>query len=139
MYLTNLSQKNARDAGVVVSRDTNAMSDPETIFKAFGDATRLRILALLQDHELCVCEIEAALSLSQPNASRSLTILKNAGIIQSRKQAQWTYYKISDDFSAVYPDLSRALENICAGLPSTNADKDALKKCRQTRSCEKCD
>ncbi|MDO9522447.1 MAG: metalloregulator ArsR/SmtB family transcription factor [Methanocorpusculum sp.] len=115
------------------------MSDPETIFKAFGDATRLRILALLQDHELCVCEIEAALSLSQPNASRSLTILKNAGIIQSRKQAQWTYYKISDDFSAVYPDLSRALENICAGLPSTNADKDALKKCRQTRSCEKCD
>ena len=137
MYLTNLSQKNARDAGVVVSRDMNAMSDPETIFKAFGDTTRLRILALLQDHELCVCEIEAALSLSQPNASRSLTILKNAGIIQSRKQAQWAYYKISDDFSAVYPDLSRALENICAGLMSTKTDKDALKKFRETRPCEK--
>jgi len=115
------------------------MSDPETIFKACGDATRLRILALLQDNELCVCEIEAALSLSQPNASRSLTILKTAGIIQSRKQAQWAYYKISDDFSAVYPDLSRALEKICADLSTTTADKDTLQKLRETRTCEKCD
>ncbi len=102
------------------------MSDPETIFKAFGDATRLRILALLQDQELCVCEIETALSLSQPNASRSLMILKNAGIIRNRKQAQWTYYKISGDFSAQYPDLATALEKICAGLPSTKTDKDSL-------------
>ncbi len=113
------------------------MSDPETIFKAFGDATRLRILGLLQDRELCVCEIEAALSLSQPNASRSLTILKTAGIIRSRKQAQWTYYKISNDFSAHYPELSRALEKICAGLPSTKTDKDAWKKFRETRLCAK--
>ncbi|HKM42166.1 MAG TPA: metalloregulator ArsR/SmtB family transcription factor [Methanocorpusculum sp.] len=113
------------------------MSDPETIFKAFGDTTRLRILALLQNHELCVCEIEAALSLSQPNASRSLTILKNAGIIQSRKQAQWTYYKICDDFPAVYPDLSISMENICAGLPSTKTDKDSLAKIRETRLCAK--
>ncbi len=113
------------------------MSDPETIFKAFGDATRLRILALLQNHELCVCEIEAALSLSQPNASRILTILKNAGIIQSRKQAQWTYYKISEDFSAQYPELAAALEKICADLPSTKPDKNTLEKFRETRSCAK--
>ena len=113
------------------------LSDPETIFKALGDATRLRILALLQDHELCVCEIEAALSLSQPNASRSLAILKNAGIIQSRKQAQWAYYKISDEFFAQYPALCTALENICAELPSTKTDKDALIKFRETRPCEK--
>jgi len=115
------------------------MSDPETIFKACGDATRLRILALLQDNELCVCEIEAALSLSQPNASRSLTILKNAGIIQGRKQAQWAYYKISDDFTAAFPDLSKALEKICADLPTTNTDKALLQKLRETRTCEKCD
>ena len=115
------------------------MSDPETIFKACGDATRLRILALLQGNELCVCEIEAALSLSQPNASRSLTILKNAGIIQSRKQAQWTYYKISDDFSAQYPELSTALKKICAGLSTTNTDKALLKKLREMHSSIKCD
>ncbi|WP_048062023.1 ArsR/SmtB family transcription factor [Methanocorpusculum labreanum] len=115
------------------------MSDPETIFKACGDTTRLRILALLQGNELCVCEIEAALSLSQPNASRSLTILKNAGIIQSRKQAQWTYYKISDDFAAAFPDLSKALEKICAGLPTTNADKALLQKLREMHSSTPCD
>jgi ArsR family transcriptional regulator, arsenate/arsenite/antimonite-responsive transcriptional repressor len=115
----------------------NAMSDPETIFKACGDATRLRILALLQGNELCVCEIEAALSLSQPNASRSLAILKNAGIIQSRKQAQWAYYKISDEFFAQYPALCTALEQICAELPMTKTDKDTLKRLRETRPCEK--
>jgi len=113
------------------------LSDPETIFKAFGDATRLRILALLQDHELCVCEIEAALSLSQSNASRSLTILKNAGIIQSRKQAQWAYCRISDDFCSRYPEMCTALEKICADLPSTKTDKDTLKRLRETRPCEK--
>lgn len=113
------------------------MSDPDTIFKALGDATRLRIIALLQDHELCVCEIEAALSLSQPNASRSLTILKNAGLIQSRKQAQWTYCKISDDFTAAFPELSKALEKICAALPTAETDKDTLKRFRENQPCEK--
>ena len=116
------------------------MSDPETIFKACGDATRLRILALLQGNELCVCEIEAALSLSQPNASRSLTILKNAGIIQSRKQAQWTYYKISDEFAAQNPELSIALEKLCSELPSAKTDKKALEDFRKIKlSLCKCD
>lgn len=115
------------------------MSDPETIFKACGDATRLRILALLQGNELCVCEIEAALSLSQPNASRSLTILKNAGIIQSRKQAQWAYYKISDEFAAQNPELSIALEKLCASLSTTNTDKALLHKLREMHAKTKCD
>lgn len=115
----------------------NVMSDPETIFKAFGDMTRLRILGVLQDNELCVCEIEASLSLSQPNASRSLAILKTAGIIESRKQAQWTYYKISDLFREQYPELDKAVQKICADLPSAVEDMERYKNFREKVLCTK--
>ena len=108
--------------------------DAEQLFKALGDATRLRIITLLKESELCVCEIEGALSLSQPNASRHLGVLKNAGIIQVRKQAQKTYCKISTEFVRAYPFLFRELEKIVDALPSANADRLQLQMCRSGRS-----
>ncbi len=66
------------------------------LFRALGDETRLRIVALLAHGELCVCHIENALELSQPNASRQLGILKMAGIVDSRRDGTWVYYKLAD-------------------------------------------
>jgi ArsR family transcriptional regulator, arsenate/arsenite/antimonite-responsive transcriptional repressor len=63
-------------------------------FKAVGDETRLRIVALLAHGELCVCHIEAALELSQPNASRQLGILRSAGVVDQRRQGSWVYYRL---------------------------------------------
>ncbi len=68
------------------------------IFKALGDENRIRILNLLIKGELCVCEIETVLGLNQSNASRHLNKLKNAGIVTSRKESQWVYYRINDKF-----------------------------------------
>jgi len=68
------------------------------IFKALSDENRIRIFNLLQDYELCVCEIETILNLSQTNASRHLAKLKSAGILEMRKEYQWAYYKIAEDF-----------------------------------------
>ncbi len=65
------------------------------MFKALGDDTRLRIVALLSHGELCVCHVQDALGLTQPNASRQLGILKNAGIVESRRAGTWTYYKLA--------------------------------------------
>jgi ArsR family transcriptional regulator len=65
------------------------------LFKALGDDTRLRILALLAHGELCVCHVQEALGLTQPNASRQLSVLKNAGIVESRRQGTWTYYRLT--------------------------------------------
>lgn len=65
------------------------------VFRALGDETRLRIVALLAHGELCVCHVEHALELSQPNASRQLGILKAAGVVDSRRDGTWVYYRIA--------------------------------------------
>src|SRR4029079_19407227 len=66
------------------------------LFRALGDETRLRIVALLSHGELCVCHLEEALDLNQPNASRQLGILKAAGVVDSRREGTWVYYSITE-------------------------------------------
>ena len=66
------------------------------LFKALGDETRLRIVALLSHGELCVCHIEAALGLPQPTASRHLGILRAAGVVDTRRQGTWMYYRLAE-------------------------------------------
>lgn len=68
------------------------------IFKALGDENRLRIVNLLINAELCVCELEVMLEMTQSNVSRHTNKLKNAGIISSSKDAQWVHYKVSSKF-----------------------------------------
>lgn len=66
------------------------------IYKALGDETRLRIMALLvSGEELCVCDIMAALDLPQSTVSRHLSYLRNAGLVDDRRQGIWMYYRIS--------------------------------------------
>lgn len=83
--------------------------------KALSDETRLRILNLLYEKELCVCDIMEALKISQAKASRHLIYLKNAELVKDRKHAQWVYYSLAIDErikfidSLVYDNL-RTLE-----------------------------
>jgi ArsR family transcriptional regulator, arsenate/arsenite/antimonite-responsive transcriptional repressor len=71
---------------------------PETYFKSLSDETRLRCLMLLyKEGELCVCELTAALELSQPKISRHLAPLRHNGILQDSRVGQWVYYKINPD------------------------------------------
>ena len=65
-------------------------------FKAISDPTRLKILYLLQDGELCVCEIIMALEKPQSTISHHLNVLKNAGFIKGRKEGVWIHYKLVD-------------------------------------------
>src|SRR5690606_11176846 len=69
------------------------------VFKALGDTTRLRIMALLSRQELCVCVICKALSIPQPTASKHLNWRRVSGLIRCRRLSQWCYYRISDTFS----------------------------------------
>ncbi len=64
--------------------------------KAVSDPSRLRMLKLLENGELCVCDIMAVMGLGQSTASKHLGILKAAGFVQSRKQGTWSYYRLSD-------------------------------------------
>jgi len=72
------------------------MNDLVTIFKALSDETRLRVIKLLEQGELCVCDITAALDMVQPKVSFHLSALKEAGLIKDRKQGKWIHYRLSD-------------------------------------------
>jgi len=65
-------------------------------FKALADETRLRILKLLEVKEMCVCEVMAALDLTQPTTSHHLGILENAGLVKDRRHGKWVFYSIAD-------------------------------------------
>lgn len=64
--------------------------------KALSDLTRLKILYLLSDGELCVCEIMCALNKPQSSVSHHLNILKNLGFIKGRKEGVWIHYRLKD-------------------------------------------
>ncbi len=82
----------------------------DEIFKALGDENRLRIANLLFVKELCVCELEVILEMSQSNVSRHLKKLKDIKMIASKKEAQWVYYSIDDDYQSKNVDLIKYLE-----------------------------
>ena len=65
------------------------------VYKALGDETRLRILSLLGRRELCVCDLMAVLKITQSKASRHLSYLKNAGLVQDRREGLWVHYRLS--------------------------------------------
>jgi len=106
----------------------------ESIFKALSDPTRLRILALLAQGECCVCELEGALQLSQPNISRQVNLLKTSGLLQSRKQAQWAHYQISSNFINAQPGLWMYLMEQFPTLPTYENDRKRLLD-RQENNC----
>ncbi|WP_426415500.1 ArsR/SmtB family transcription factor [Aestuariirhabdus sp. LZHN29] len=74
---------------------------PANVFKCLSDETRLRTLLLIQaEGELCVCEIAAALDLSQPKVSRHLAQLRNCSLLLDTRQGQWIFYQL-------HPELDR--------------------------------
>jgi DNA-binding transcriptional ArsR family regulator len=91
------------------------------LFKSLGDETRLRILNLLYERELCVCDVMAALNIPQSRASRHLICLKRSGLAKDRREAQWMYYSLVDgkekDFVRnIVENRLRATDQCCADL-----------------------
>ena len=72
----------------------NILSEMETFFLALADKTRLRLLNLMREDEVCVCYFTEVLGISQPKISRHLAYLRNAGIVSARREGKWMNYKI---------------------------------------------
>jgi ArsR family transcriptional regulator, arsenate/arsenite/antimonite-responsive transcriptional repressor len=68
--------------------------DLEALFRALADPTRLRILNLMRDQEVCVCYFVEILRTSQPKISRHLAYLRRAGIVAARRSGTWMHYRI---------------------------------------------
>jgi ArsR family transcriptional regulator len=73
----------------------NSPFELERFFQALGDETRLRILNLISDQELCVCYFVEILGSPQPKISRHLAYLRRAGIVAARRDGKWMHYRIN--------------------------------------------
>ncbi len=86
-----------------MSKDMGAVADNcelrllADLLKSVADETRLKVLTMLQDGEMCVCEIMDMLPFSQPGVSHHLRILRQAGLITDRRQGKWIYYSLNPE------------------------------------------
>jgi len=106
------------------------------LFRAFSDRTRLRILHLLRAGELCVCDIVGVLGVPQPTASRHLAYLRRAGLVTSRKDGLWSYYRLSPARNAVHEKLLDCLSCCFTDMPELARDGRTLEsRLKARRKC----
>lgn len=96
------------------------------MFRAFSDHTRLRILNLLTQGELCVCDITAILDQSQPKISRHLAYLRRAGLVRARREGLWMHYHLAPAVNAFHKNLLNCLDCCFTAVPELSRDRDAL-------------
>ena len=102
------------------------MSDLIDIIKALGQENRLRILNLLNQQKLCVCELQNIMDENQSNISRHLNVLKNANIISSEKDALWIYYYLDKKTLEEYPFIVDVLNNELGKVDYCQIDNERL-------------
>ena len=73
------------------------MKSTAKVFKALSDPTRLRILLLLLQRELCVCELTSILEMEQSRISHQLRVLRNADLVEDIRDGKWIIYRVSED------------------------------------------
>jgi ArsR family transcriptional regulator, arsenate/arsenite/antimonite-responsive transcriptional repressor len=97
--------------------------DIALLFRALADRTRLRLLNLIADREVCVCYFVEILGTNQPKISRHLAYLRRAGLVQARRDGKWMHYRISQPTDATATSL-------LLGVRSWLSQDDGMKKDR---------
>lgn len=116
------------------------MQNEIQLFKAISDGTRLRILLLLLNNgELCVCDLMSSLQIPQSTVSRHLALLRNAGLVDGERRGAWMYYQVVED-QTLGSSILTSLRQHCSGLEIAEADQ---KRCleflsnKNGTSCQK--
>ena len=111
------------------------MKEVTRLFKAFSDETRLRILRLLLKGELCICELMEVLQLPQSNVSRHMAYLKNAGLVDDRREAVWVYYALTEPKNKVHACQLECLAECFGEYEGLKWDEARLEKFKQKGTC----
>jgi DNA-binding transcriptional ArsR family regulator len=115
------------------------LRDYEAVLKAAADPNRARILKMLEGGELCVCQIVAALNLSQSTVSKHLSLLHAAGLVEERKTGRWVHFRLGEEAINEY---ARPLLALIAGWlnkdATVNADAERVTRIRKTPVEELC-
>ena len=101
------------------------------VYAALADATRLRILALLRDGEICVCHIHASLDVPQPTASRHLAYLRKAGLVDARREGIWMHYRLTPQPNPVVAAVVSAALHALSHTDASVKDERRLQVARQ--------
>jgi ArsR family transcriptional regulator len=107
----------------------------DQLFRAFSDETRLRILNVLRDGELCVGDLVRVLGVPQPTASRHLGQLRDAGLVRTRRQGLWCFYTLAEADSRFHRRLLGCLASCFDEVPELAADLVAAKELRVRGGC----
>ncbi len=104
---SNKARARAKKLSSLMSRiEIETPEEDVEVFKAIADSSRFKILRLLMEGELCVCEIMTALKKPQSSTSHHLSILRESGLIKERRDGKWSYYRLAD--SAVIEMIKHA-------------------------------
>ncbi len=115
------------------------MRNSAELFKALADETRLRILNLLVRGELCVCDIMSVLAIGQSKASRHLAYLRNAGLVDDRRNGAWMYYSLAEPNGPTHARILAWLAEAAGELPQAATDLKALRaRQRAAVRCGRC-
>lgn len=104
---------------------TTKFIDMERFFRALADRTRLRLLNLMNEGEVCVCFFVEVLGMSQPKISRHLGYLRRAGVVEARREGKWIHYRI---FEPPNPNAAQVLDGIRAWLTEDDEMKRDLRR-----------
>jgi ArsR family transcriptional regulator, arsenate/arsenite/antimonite-responsive transcriptional repressor len=100
----------------------------ENVFKALADRTRLRILALLGNNEVCVCHIHDSLGLPQPTVSRHLAYLRRSGLVEARRDGVWMHYQVSKALDPVLRSVVQASLEALGRVRDTAEDRKQFER-----------
>lgn len=93
------------------------------MFRAFSDHTRLRLLNLLSDGEMCVCDLVRILGMSQPKVSRHLAYLRRVGLVKARRDGLWMHYRLAAAHGRFHKSLLDCLGGCLADAPELARDR----------------
>lgn len=103
------------------------MLNPSKAFRALSDPKRLRIIGLLRDREVCVCDLMTALKMSQPMVSRHLAYLRRAGLVRDRRDGRWRHYSLAKPADGTHRNLLACVSGYASTAPECRSDRKRLK------------
>ncbi|MCM3881511.1 MAG: metalloregulator ArsR/SmtB family transcription factor [Vicinamibacterales bacterium] len=107
----------------------------DLMFRAFSDPVRLRILAVIRDGELCVCDLVSILHVPQPTVSRHLAYLLRAGLVTVREERSWNFYQLARARSAFHRKLLECLASCFRDVPEMTQDATRARANRDRGGC----
>lgn len=103
------------------------MLNEQLFFDVLSDETRRRILSLIiQEEELCVCELFFALNIPQPKVSRHLAVMRDAGVLTMRKEGTWVYYRLQPQLPMWALKVIEMMVQGVSGVPVYSHDTNRL-------------